>query len=105
VLCYSFLYYAINQFVKFVVILEVFLNVMYHVHILSMNSIMIVITSTFLIYSFMQFNSQNSSISSQVAIGMGVQGPGIPSAFSSQLQSHESQVLEQCNDHAFILST
>ncbi|XP_044979388.1 general negative regulator of transcription subunit 3 isoform X2 [Hordeum vulgare subsp. vulgare] len=42
-----------------------------------------------------QFNSQSSSISSQGGLGLGVQGPGIPSAFSSQLQPHESQILEQ----------
>ncbi|KAE8802793.1 protein disulfide isomerase family protein 2-2 [Hordeum vulgare] len=42
-----------------------------------------------------KFNSQSSSISSQGGLGLGVQGPGIPSAFSSELQPHESQILEQ----------
>ncbi|CAM0875628.1 unnamed protein product [Alopecurus aequalis] len=46
-----------------------------------------------------QFNSQNSSISSQVGLGMGVQGAGTPSASSSQLQFHESQTLEQYTGH------
>ncbi|XP_044973907.1 uncharacterized protein LOC123441633 [Hordeum vulgare subsp. vulgare] len=42
-----------------------------------------------------QFNSQSSSISSQGGLGLGVHGAGIPYAFSSQLQPHESQILEQ----------
>ncbi|KAK4581501.1 hypothetical protein RGQ29_024935 [Quercus rubra] len=49
-----------------------------------------------------QFNSQNSSVSSQAGLGLGVQAPGLNNVTSANLQQQPSNIHQQSNQQALM---